>query len=64
MQKVVTVNVHDIQLASADRTKLNILETEYPLLNKYLEEGYVVLQTIPFQIPNTYVVSITFILSL
>ena len=61
MQKVITVNVHDSQIAITDK-KLHVLETEYPILDKYLKEGYLIKQTIPFQIPNTYTVSITFIL--
>jgi len=55
-QKVVSINV-------LTRTENKFTEIEYPILNKYLEDGYIVKevhQISPSQ--NLYVITLTFVL--
>jgi len=56
MQKVITISSFTNLTEKGD--KFN--ETEYPSLNKYLEEGYTIRQTIPIikpaDVTNTYAV--------
>lgn len=61
MQKVITITSHT-NLLQRDE-KFN--ESEYPTLNKYLQEGYRVTQTFPIIKPadNSFTYAITFILA-
>lgn len=61
MQKVVTVNV--LARTGTSNDVPNFLELEFPILNKYLEEGYTVKavhQIAPS--PSLYSATFTFIL--
>lgn len=59
MQKVITVTTHTNIMGDAQ-----FVENEYPVLNSYLEDGYVIINSIPALKPNdsSYMYSITFIL--
>ena len=60
MQKVLTVTTHTNII---DRDG-KFVESEYPTLNKYLEEGYKISQVIPITLNSAtaYMYSITFVL--
>lgn len=59
MQKVITITTHTNII---DKTEM-FTEKEYPKLNEYLEDGYIVKQTIPIVTNSTsFMYSITFIL--
>lgn len=60
MQKVITVTSH-FNIIEKDA---KFIEKEYPNLEKYLQEGYKVVQTIPVVKPadSSYMYAITFIL--
>lgn len=60
MLKVLTITSH-VNILERDE-KFN--ESEYPVLNKYLAEGYSIKQTIPIIKPadNSYLYSVIFIL--
>ena len=60
MEKVITISSHT-NIMEKDQ-KFN--ETEYPLLKKYLEEGYVIKQVIPIIKPAdaSYMYSVVFII--
>lgn len=60
MQKVITITSHTNIID--DREKF--FENEYPTLNKYLEEGYIVQNTIPIIKPadSSYSYAVMFIL--
>lgn len=60
MQKVITVTSH-LNIIDNDA---KFTEKEYPTLDKYLQEGYKITQTIPIIKPAdvSYMYSITFIL--
>jgi len=55
MQKVITIT-------SRTYVQEGFSETEYPKLANFLEEGYTVVDTIPFKDASTSFWSITFIL--
>ena len=58
--RVITINTH----TNIFKDGVPFTETEYPKLNEYLEQGYVVKDTIPIVKPAdaSYSYSITFIL--
>lgn len=60
MQKVITITTHTNIIDQNDK----FTEKEYPKLNEYLENGYVVKQTVPIvtNSETSYMYSITFIL--
>jgi len=60
MQKVLTITTHTNIIEQG--TKFH--EAEYPILNKYLEEGYKIAQIVPVTLNSTtaYMYSITFLL--
>jgi hypothetical protein len=60
MQKVITVTTHTNIIDKDDK----FTEKEYPTLNKYLEEGYKVVQVTPIVLNSTtaYMYSLTFLL--
>jgi len=60
MFKVITITSHTNIVDDKDK----FTESEYPILNKYLEEGYLVHSTIPILKPAdvSYMYAITFIL--
>jgi len=60
MQKVITITTHT-NIIDKD---VKFTEKEYPKLNEYLEDGYIVRQTIPIvtNSETSYMYSITFIL--
>ena len=61
MQKVITITTHTNIIEKENK----FTEKEYPSLNKYLNEGYVVSQVVPV-VPgaNTaYMYSLTFVLT-
>ncbi|EKT4502414.1 hypothetical protein JE943_002436 [Flavobacterium psychrophilum] len=60
MQKVITVTTHTNIVSKNDK----FTEEEYPILNKYLEEGYKVIQVTPVILNSVtaYMYSITFLL--
>jgi hypothetical protein len=60
MQKVITITSHTNIIDDENK----FIENEYPKLNKYLEDGYTVAQTIPIlkQADSSYMYAITFIL--
>ncbi|MFV8335759.1 hypothetical protein ACNQF7_06680 [Flavobacterium sp. RSP29] len=60
MQKVITVTTHT-NIVSKDE---KFTEKEYPTLNKYLEDGYKVIQVTPVILNSVtaYMYSITFLL--
>ena len=62
MQKVVSINVLS-RILNETKDGKDFKELEFPVLSKYLEEGYKVVQF--YQIstsPQLYVVTLTFIL--
>jgi hypothetical protein len=60
MQKVITVTTHTNVIDKEEK----FTEKEYPTLNKYLEEGYKVIQVTPIVTNSntSYMYSITFLL--
>jgi HD-GYP domain-containing protein (c-di-GMP phosphodiesterase class II) len=60
MQKVLTVTSH----TNIIDKEAKFTEREYPTLDKYLKEGYRIIQTIPIVKPadTSYMYAITFIL--
>ena len=60
MQKVITITTTTNILGKDD----GFIETEYPELNKYLDEGYIVSQLIPVTLntDGVYKYSLTFVL--
>ena len=60
MQKVLTVTSH----TNIIDKEAKFTEREYPTLDKYLQEGYRIIQTVPIIKPadNSYMYAITFIL--
>lgn len=58
MDKVITINF----LTSKFKGDENFIETEYPKLKEFLEQGFHVLDKIPFTNDTGSVCSITFIL--
>ncbi|MEL0457619.1 hypothetical protein WJN01_15390 [Flavobacteriaceae bacterium SZ-1-7] len=60
MQKVITITTHTNIIDKDDK----FTEKEYPKLNEYLEDGYIVKQTVPITTGSqtSYMYSITFIL--
>lgn len=59
MQKVITITTHT-NIIDIDN---KFTEKEYPTLDKYLKEGYKVVQVIPISPDkNSYMYSITFVL--
>jgi hypothetical protein len=60
MQKLITVTTHTNIINNPEK----FTEKEYPTLNKYLEEGYKVIQTTPIvtNASGSYMYSITFLL--
>ena len=60
MQKVLTVTSHTNVVDKQE----TYIEKEYPILDKYLQEGYRIIQTIPILKPAdaSYMYAITFIL--
>ncbi|TRX21846.1 hypothetical protein FNW25_15510 [Flavobacterium franklandianum] len=60
MQKVITVTTHTNIISREEK----FTEKEYPILDKYLSEGYKVVQTTPVILNSTtaYMYSITFLL--
>lgn len=61
VQKVVTVNV--LSRVGVNNSAGEFKEVEFPILNRYLAEGYIIANV--YQIapsPQLYVVTITFIL--
>lgn len=58
MDKIITVTSHTNTLEKGEK----FMETEYPQLNKYLEQGYVVINTYPIIKPAdaSYMYSIVF----
>ena len=60
MQKVITISTHT-NVFDSDQ---GFIEKEYPILNSYLEQGYVVTQVVPItpSSTNTYMYSLTFVL--
>lgn len=59
MQKVITITTHT-NIVHRDN---KFSEKEYPTLDKYLQEGYKVVQAIPMSPDkNSYMYSLTFIL--
>lgn len=60
MQKVITVTSHTNIIDKEEK----FTEKEYPTLDKYLHEGYKIIQTIPILKPadSSYMYAITFIL--
>ncbi|AQW94779.1 hypothetical protein CMU89_00320 [Elizabethkingia anophelis] len=63
MQKVITVTAH-LRVIESAKEDTNYVEKEYTELNKYLEQGYKVIQAIPITVSSTSTAtySITFIL--
>jgi len=62
MQKVITITTHT--LLKGEDPKTRFLETEYPTLNKYLEDGYEIKTSIPIlkESEASHCYAITFIL--
>ena len=60
MQKVVTITSHTNIIDDKDK----FIENEYPLLNEYLEDNYIIRNTIPIlkNADPSYRYAITFIL--
>jgi hypothetical protein len=60
MQKVVTITSHTGIISKGEEFK----ESEYPKLNAYLKEGYVIVQVVPVIKPAdaSYTYSLTFVL--
>ena len=60
MQKVITITSHTNIIDDENK----FIENEYPKLNEYLEDGYIIRNTIPIIKPAdaSYMYSITFIL--
>jgi len=60
MNKVITISTHTNIIPE----KKTFVETEYPLLNKYLEEGYTIykMETIVKPADASYMFAIVFIL--
>jgi hypothetical protein len=60
-QKVITVTSHTNIIEGKEK----FIENEYPTLNKYLEDGYTIQQTIPIIKPAdvSYMYSVVFILA-
>lgn len=61
MQKVITITTHTNIIQNKNTT---FVESEYPKLNEYLQEGYKVSQAIPVNTSstNSALYSITFVL--
>ena len=60
MQKIITVTTHTNIIDSGN----TFIEKEYPIVNKYLEEGYKVIKVTPVILNSTtaYMYSLTFLL--
>lgn len=63
MQKVITITTHTNIIRDNDNDA-KFIEKEYPTLDKYLQDGYKVVQTIPIvtNATGSYMYSITFVL--
>ncbi|MBF6641803.1 hypothetical protein IVB69_09965 [Flavobacterium sp. J49] len=59
MQKVITITQLTVGVTTTSKV---FLETEYPQLTKYLEEGYIIRQTIHTELTTSTAYAITFIL--
>ena len=60
MQKVIVIDTHTNTMGNSGIFK----EKEFPLLNQYLEEGYIIKQVTPVNLPSStsFMYSIIFVL--